>query len=153
MRSLLALSLLAGVAVATPALADAYRWQLRQSPESVVLAYEVPDTDDQPLGLFCEPDGKAFSITYRPGADKIPKGWSGVVSFSSDGGQVDVPMQAVEDELSGLTLEAKAAFDPDWTVVLGKGRTLKIAFSGQSERIKLAGVAKGAGALAKACGH
>lgn len=153
MRSLLALPLLAGIAVATPALADAYSWQLRQSPESVVLAYEVPNTDDQPLGLFCEPGSKAFSISYLPGADKIRKGWEGVVSFSSEGGQVDVTMKAIEDEMSGPSLEAKSDFDPDWVPVLSKGRSLKIGFLGQSQRIKLTGATKGVAALARACGR
>lgn len=153
MRSFLAIALplLASVALATPALADAYSWQLRQSPESVVVAYEVPDTDDQPLAFFCTPDSKAFSINYLPGADRIRKGWQGVVSFSSEGGQVDVTMQAVEDELNGPSLEAKPDFDPDWSAVLGKGRTLKIGFLGKSEKIKLTGASRGAAALAKAC--
>ncbi|WP_448950266.1 hypothetical protein [Labrys neptuniae] len=152
MRFLVPLSLLATLAAASPALADAYSWQLRQAPDSVVLAYEVPDTDDQPLAFFCTPESKAFSLTYLPGADRIHKGWQGDVSFSSEGGQVDVPMQAVEDELNGLSLEAKPNFDPDWRAVLSKGSSLKIGFEGKSVRIKLTGAAKGAAALAKACG-
>ena len=59
-----ALALIAGAAATAaeaPAVNDGYDWAMRINDEertrSAILAYEVADTDDQPLALSCEEGG------------------------------------------------------------------------------------------------
>lgn len=52
---------LSGAANAAPAVNDGYDWVMRVNDEersqSAILAYEVADTDDQPLNFSCEEGG------------------------------------------------------------------------------------------------
>ncbi|WP_374599440.1 hypothetical protein [Brevundimonas sp.] len=80
---------------------EGYDWDTRLNAEgrarSMVLAYEVPDTDDQPLNLSCEEGGRRiFAGTQTSGTDVRS------VTLASEGiGRTYPVKEAVADELGG----------------------------------------------------
>ncbi len=63
-----------GAANAAPAVADGYDWTMRVNEDRVsdaVLAYEVADTDDQPLAFMCEKGGNRIFAGVTGGAPDL----------------------------------------------------------------------------------
>lgn len=110
-----------------------YDWDTRLNAEgrerSMVLAYEVPDTDDQPLNLSCEETGRRiFAGTQTSGTDVR------TVTLASEGISRTYPVkEAVADELGGgqyVTVELagndptlEAFRDSGWLRMTVEGRT------------------------------
>ncbi|PZO01841.1 MAG: hypothetical protein DCF29_14610 [Alphaproteobacteria bacterium] len=86
---------------AAPSPTEGYDWDSRLNDEgrsrSMVLAYEVPNTDDQPLNLSCEEGGRRiFAGTQTANVDL------GSISLASTNGSRSHPVkEAVADELGG----------------------------------------------------
>ena len=61
----------AASAAGAPAVNDGYDWTMRVNDEertqSAILAYEVADTDDQPLALTCEEGGNRIFASITGG--------------------------------------------------------------------------------------
>ncbi len=64
-----------GAAVAAPAVNDGYDWAMRVNDEGpvydAILAYEVADTDDQPLNFHCEEGGNRVFAGISGGAPDL----------------------------------------------------------------------------------
>lgn len=98
----------ATVQTAAPAPQAAYDWYSRINDEersrSMVLAYEVPETDDQPFNLTCEEGGERI-FAGVPGADPAVQS----IRLESSTGSKTFPVKTSEaDELNGgryLTVE------------------------------------------------
>lgn len=96
------------VQTAAPAPQAAYDWYGRVNDEersrSMVLAYEVPETDDQPFNLSCEEGGERI-FAGVPGADPAVRS----IRLESSAGSKTFPVKTSEaDELNGgryLTVE------------------------------------------------
>lgn len=96
------------VQTAAPAPQAAYDWYGRINDEersrSMVLAYEVPETDDQPFNLSCEEGGERI-FAGVPGADPAVQS----IRLESSAGSKTFPVKTSEaDELNGgryLTVE------------------------------------------------
>lgn len=99
---------MATVQTAAPAPQAAYDWYGRINDEersrSMVLAYEVPETDDQPFNLSCEEGGERIFASV-PGADPAVQS----IRLESSAGSKTFPVKtSEEDELNGgryLTVE------------------------------------------------
>jgi hypothetical protein len=99
----------------------------------MVLAYEVPNTDDQPLNLSCEETGRRiFAGTQTSGTDVR------TVTLASEGITRTYPVKdAVADELGGgqyVTVELagndptlEAFRDSGWLRMTVEGRTIDMA--------------------------
>lgn len=98
----------ANVQTAAPAPQAAYDWHSRINDEersrSMVLAYEVPETDDQPFNLSCEEGGERI-FAGVPGGDPAVQS----IRLDSSTGSKTFPVKTSEaDELNGgryLTVE------------------------------------------------
>lgn len=134
---------------AAPGPTEGYDWDSRQNDEgrsrSMVLAYEVPNTDDQPLNLSCEEGGRRiFAGTQTANIDL------GSISLASTNGSRSYPVkEAVADELGGgeyVTVELAGddptlvAFrDSGWMRLTVDGRTTDMAAQpGSDARRKIA---------------
>lgn len=144
---------LVAVLIATSAAAGAQelRWQTRQSAEAVVLAYEQPDTDFQPILLGCVLPQRRFSVSLE-GARGVPPGRETSVEFVSEAGRVTLRLRAEATELGDI-LTARMPFDPALGRVLAEGRTLRLIAAGRTETFPLTGTGAGVAALAAACGQ
>lgn len=122
---------------------EGYDWDIRLNAEgrerSMVLAYEVPNTDDQPLNLSCEETGRRiFAGTQTSGVDVRN------VILASQGISRTYPVKSAEaDELGGgqyVTLELagndptlEAFRDSGWLRMTVEGRTIDMAAHPDSE--------------------
>ena len=138
------------LAGAPPAQAEELRWQTRQSADGVVLAYEQPDTDFQPVFLGCALPQRRFTVSLDQ-ARGVPPGREVPVEFASEAGRVTLRLRAESTELGDM-LRAELLFDPSLGRVLAEGRTLRITVAGRTDRMPLAGTRSGVAALAAACG-
>lgn len=138
-------------AAGSAAQAETLRWQMRQSPDGVVLAYEQPDTDFQPLFLKCRLPGRRLAVMLNSSRGIAP-GRVAQVELSSEGGRVALRMRAETSELSDLPiLTGDMPFDPAVERMLTQGPALRISVGGTTDRIPLDGARQGAAALAAAC--
>lgn len=126
----------------------AYDWYTRtddsERTRSMVLAYEVPDTDDQPLGLSCEEGGGRIFASLQTGSVGLR-----AITLASDGAGRAYPIKTAQaDEMMGgefLTVELPgddatlAAFRRSgWMRLTVDGHTIDMAAhadSGARERI------------------
>ena len=145
--------LMAGLTLAAAAAAaQGMQWQMRQSEGTVHLAYEVPETSAQNLLLTCETGPRRLTIRYVEDRDRAREGWQGPVTFSSEGGQLNLTMRAEKEELDDqIVLIANPRWTPELQSVLSGG-TLHVGLSGETQNIPLAGARPGVAALAAACG-
>jgi hypothetical protein len=125
------------------------RWQMRQSEEGVVLAYEQPDTDFQPIFFGCRLPQRRFSVVLEQ-ADGLRPGQQVPVEFASEGGRVSLRLRVEHTEM-GDFLRAELPYDPALGRVLAEGRTLRVTAAGRTERFPLANTRQGVAALAAAC--
>ncbi|WP_411339022.1 hypothetical protein V6U71_13975 [Sphingopyxis sp. J-6] len=70
-----ALAIVSGAAASAPAVNDGYDWTMRVNDEdradSAILAYEVADTDDQPLNFTCEEGGNRIFAGISGGSPDL----------------------------------------------------------------------------------
>ncbi|NMJ42251.1 hypothetical protein GWK16_13440 [Roseomonas sp. JC162] len=137
--------------MASPAAhAESLRWQVRQSAEGAVLAYEQPDTDFQPIFLGCLLPQRRFTVSLG-GTRGVPPGREVPVEFVSEAGRVTLRLRAEITELGDI-LTADLPYDPALGRVIGEGRRLRITVAGRTENFPLVGTRAGVAALAAACG-
>lgn len=132
--------------------ADDMQWQLREDPDGVVLAYEVPNTDDQALMLACTPRQRAISLQYDGDARRLRPGQSAQVELASEGGRLTLPLRAEPQEMDSLMLLVGQAPLTQALVAVLQGRTLRITQAGTTRRIPLAGAQQGVATLVRICG-
>ncbi len=138
------------LAALPPARAEDLRWQTRQSAEGVVLAYEQPDTDFQPIFLGCALPERRFTVSLDQ-ARGVPPGQEVAVEFASEAGRVTLRLRSESTELGDI-LRASMPFDPALGRLLAEGRTLRLTVAGRTDRMPLTGTRSGVTALAAACG-
>jgi len=126
------------------------RWQLRQSADGVVLAYEQPETDFQPIYLGCRLPERRFTVSLEQ-ARGVRPGQTAAVDFASEAGRVTLRMRLEQMEM-GDFLTAEMPFDPALGRVLGEGRSLRITVGQRTDTYPLTGTRQGVAALAAACG-
>lgn len=138
--------------VGSAAQAQGLRWQTRQSPDGVILAYEQPDTDFQPVFVMCRLPGRRLSVRIDPPRG-MRVGEATVVEFVSEGGQAALRMRVEQSDPSEpIVMVGETAFDPAFARVLRDGMTLRVIAAGRTERYPLIGARPGATRLATACG-
>lgn len=144
---------LAAAAVMTSGIAaqaEELLWQTRQSADGVVLAYEQPDTDFQPIYLGCALPQRRFTVSLDQ-TRGVQAGRSVPVEFASEAGRVTLRLRAEAMEIGDI-LTATLPYDPALGRVLAEGRTLRITVAGRTDRYPLGNVRQGVAALAAACG-
>lgn len=147
----LALATLALLALGRPAFADGLRWQHRESGSGAVLAWEKPDTDDQPLVFSCDASDRSLRVGYvHTGGQRsrdIP------LELSSEGGRVQLRMRGERSELDdSFVLSTRTSLTPELVNVLSRGRNLTVRVRGDVASIPLAGAAPGVKELVRTCG-
>lgn len=139
----------AQAAVAAPRPNNDYDWYTRlddsERTRSMVLAYEVPDTDDQPLGLSCEEGGERIFASLQSSTVGVRS-----ITLASTNGSRDYRVKtahAEEEVMPGeyLTIEIPgddatlAAFrQSGWMTLTYAGHTTNMAAhpdSGARQRI------------------
>ena len=138
-------------ASAAQAQPEVLRWQVRQAEEGVVVAYEQPDTDFQPVYFMCRRAGRRLSVMLDQ-AHGVPPGRDTLVEFASEGGRFALRMRAEQSEPNEpIILRGGTAYDPAVARMLGEGRTLRVTVAGSTDRFPLVGARQGASLLGAAC--
>jgi hypothetical protein len=144
---MLAFAAISSAATAQPGL----RWQHRDSGNGPLLAWEKPDTDDQPFALACNATTRHLRVSYLHKPDRQ----SGDVplELSAEGGRVQLTMRGERVELNDMfVLSSETRLTPELARVLTQGRTLTLRVRGRAINIPLAGSAEGVAALMRQCG-
>ncbi|WP_159992860.1 hypothetical protein [Roseomonas sp. 18066] len=149
--TLAALALLAGLS-ALPAAAQEQRWASRQTGEGLLMAWEIPETGDQSLALFCRRGGQRIEMRLLEERDRARDGSIVQVDFATAGGQQRLAMKGEMQEL-GDALMLLGGFEADaaWRKLLTGGGALSITLDGETETVPLAGADAGMTALFDAC--
>lgn len=144
--------LLLVMVMAGSAQAEELRWQTRQSAEGVMLAYEQPETDYQPVFFACRLPDRRLLISLEHSRERVRAGREAEVTFASEAGRVVFRLRAERMELNDqILLRGEAPFDPALVRLLAEGRTLRVTIAGETERFPLTGARQGAMALGAAC--
>lgn len=144
--SALALAL-GGVASAAgaPAVNDGYDWTMRVNDEersqSAILAYEVADTDDQPLALSCEEGGNRIFASITGGDPELT-----AIELVSGDAQLKLTGTTDAEEMPYFSSEEIAGGSPLIRAFAAHG-WLRLTASG--ETTDMAGTAKGKDAIAR----
>ncbi|ONG52605.1 hypothetical protein BKE38_14170 [Pseudoroseomonas deserti] len=145
------LALLATLA-ALPAAAQELRWQTRPTGEGVIVAWEVPETGDQSLALFCRSGGRQIEMRLLEERDRARDGVTLPVDFATAGGQQRLSMKGEMQELGdALMLLGSFPADAAWRQLFTAGGALSITLAGETETVPLAGAAPAMTALFDAC--
>lgn len=143
------------LALATPALAAGtpMQWQVRDGDPGPLLAWEQPDTDNQPLLFACDVSRRVLGISLVHEPAEARDGMMVQTEWSSEAGQARFAMRGQRVELDDLfILTAETALTPDFARLLSAGRTLTIRIAGRVETIPLDGAAAGVARLRRRCG-
>lgn len=149
------LAILLGLLLAPGALArdQPLQWQTRQSADGFILAYEQPDSDNQPISFACEPPSAAVQVMVVPPHRAVRAGSRINVEFASEGGRARMTMLAERSELDdGVMLRGTVRLREGLGEVLARGGQLRLSFGRRSQTFPLAGSAEGVAALRRACG-
>lgn len=141
-------------ALALPAAAwadDGLTWGVRQDGEGIVVAYEMPQTDDQRLFFSCDFASKSLTVRIPFFKEGMKDNAVTTAKFSSSGGQADVGMKLISDEM-GNHFEATTTLSPALQAVLRKGKSLTLRIEGETQNFPLAAGQKGFAVLAQRCG-
>lgn len=143
------------VALASPALATGapMQWQVRDGDPGPLLAWEQPDSDNQPLLFACDASRRVLGISLVHEPAGARDGMTVETEWVSEGGQARFAMRGQRVELDDLfILTTETALTPDFARLLSAGRTLTIRIAGRVETIPLEGAAGGVAALRRRCG-
>ena len=98
-------------AASAPAVNDGYDWTMRVNDEervqSAILAYEVADTDDQPLNFTCEEGGDRVFAGISGGAPDLT-----AIELASGDQRVRLTGTTDADELPTFTAQEMPATSP-----------------------------------------
>ena len=100
-----------------------------------------------------EPNFASKSLTVRVPFFKegMKDNAATTAKLSSSGGQVDLPMKLISDEM-GNHFEATTTLTPTLQAVLRKGQSLTLRVEGETQSFPLAGGQKGFAVMAQRCG-
>lgn len=128
------------------------RRQLHEDAEGVLLAYDMPEADVQPLLLACRRRGGEVSTGLERVGTGLRDGMQAVAIFAPEGGRIALPMPAERTELNDQFLRhGRTAPDSGLIRLLAEGRTFTISVAGETQRIPLAGAHPGAAILRRDC--
>lgn len=143
---------LALLATATPAAAQAMRWEQRQGEGRLYLAYEVPESSEQSLLLVCDTARRRLSLRYVDDRDRVRAGTTAGLELASEGGRLGLRLPAQQEELDDqIVLAGDLPLDAALLRIL-RGQTLRVTLEGQTESIPLSGAQPGVAALEAGCG-
>lgn len=129
------------------------RWQTRSAPAFFILAYEQPETDNQPISFACDPPARELRVMVALPPGTLRAGSRLGVQFASEGGRTRIPMLAEQSELDdAVMLRGTTRLHEGLAAVLARGEVLRLSFGQQSRTFPLAGSAAGVAALRHACG-
>ena len=138
---------LAGVANAAgaPAVNDGYDWTMRVNDEertqSAILAYEVADTDDQPLALSCEEGGRRIFASITGGDPELT-----TIELASGDARLTLKGTTDAEEMPYFSSEEIAGESPLIRAFAANG-WLRLTASG--ETTDMAATVKGKDAIAR----
>lgn len=146
--SAVALMVLASAAFARSGL----QWVHRDGDESVVLAYEVPDTSDQLLYLGCDKEKRTIDLSAQFNVKGLAPGKPVTVTFSRGGSSVSIQAKTETDELFPFAYPAAKAIEagPLLALLAGSGEVIVKAHKG-SVKLSDAGRAKAVEAFRAKC--
>lgn len=130
---------------------DGLSWGVRQDGEGIVVAYEMPQTDDQRLFFSCDFASKSLTVRVPFFKEGMKDNAVSTAKLSSRGGQADLPMKLISDEI-GNHFEATTTLSPALQSVLRKGQSLTLRIEGETQAFPLAGGQKGFAVMAQRCG-
>ena len=130
---------------------DGLTWGVRQDGEGIVVAYEMPQTDDHRLFFSCDFASKSLTVRIPFFKEGMKDNAVTTAKFSSSGGQADVAMKLISDEM-GNHFEATTTLTPALQAVLRKGKSLTLRVEGETQNFPLAAGQKGFAVLAQRCG-
>lgn len=130
---------------------DGLSWGVRQDADGIVVAYEMPQTDDQRLFFSCDFASKSLTVRIPFFKEGMKDNAATMAKLSSSGGQADLPMTLISDEM-GNHFEATTKLTPALQAVLRKGKSLTLRVEGETQSFPLAGGQKGFAVLAQRCG-
>jgi len=146
-----ALAMLAGGAASAagaagaPAVNDGYDWAMRINDEgpvkSAILAYEVADTDDQPLNFTCEEGGDRVFAGISGGAPDLS-----AIELETGSERVRLAGTTVADELPTFTAQEMPATSPLFRAFAANGWLRMIA---DGDATDMAAAARGKQAIAR----
>lgn len=121
-------------AASAPAVNDGYDWTMRVNDEertrSAILAYEVADTDDQPLALSCEEGGNRIFASITGGDPELTtiELVSGDARLKLDGTTEteEMPYFSSEEIAGGSPLIGAFATN-GWLRLIASGETIDMA--------------------------
>lgn len=123
----------AAASAAAPAVTDGYDWAIRINEDRVsdaILAYEVADTDDQPLNFTCEEGGNRIFAGISGGAPDLT-----AIELASGDQLLKLSGTTDADELPSFTSQEIAGGSPlfkafaanGWLRMTADGRTTDMA--------------------------
>ena len=147
--ALLVLATMGGAAAAAggeaPAVTDGYDWTMRVDDEaraqSAVLAYEVADTDDQPLAFACEEGGNRIFASITGGDPELS-----AIELTSGDARLQLKGTTDAEEMPYFSSEEIAGGSPLIRAFAANG-WLRLTASG--ETTDMAATAKGRDAIAR----
>lgn len=131
----------AASAAGAPAVNDGYDWAMRINDEgpvkSAILAYEVADTDDQPLNFTCEEGGDRVFAGISGGAPDLS-----AIELETGSERVRLAGTTVADELPTFTAQEMPATSPlfrafaanGWLRMTSNGETLDMTATPTGKR-------------------
>lgn len=143
------------LALAVPALAVGapMQWQVHDGDPGPLLAWEQPETDNQPLLFACDAVRRVLGISLVHEPADARDGMTVETEWASEGGQARFAMRGQRVELDDLfILTTETPLTPDLARLLSAGRTLTIRIGGRVETIPLEGAAAGVARLQRRCG-
>ena len=130
---------------------DGLSWGIRQDGEGIVVAYEMPQTDDQRLFFSCDFASKSLTVRIPFFKEGMKDNATTTAKLSSSGGQADLSMKLIRDEM-GNHFEATTTLTPALQSVLRKGQSLTLRIEGETKSFPIAGGQKGFAVMAQRCG-
>lgn len=130
---------------------DGLSWGVRQDADGIVVAYEMPQTDDQRLFFSCDFASKSLTVRVPFFKEGMKENAATTAKLSSSGGQADIGMKLISDEM-GNHFEATTTLTPALQAVLRKGQSLTLRLEGETQNFPLAGGQKGFAVMAQRCG-
>ena len=132
-------------AAGAPAVSDGYDWTMRVNDEertqSAILAYEVADTDDQPLALSCEEGGGRIFASITGGDPELT-----MIELASGDARLALKGTTDAEEMPYFSSEEIAGGSPLIRAFAANG-WLRLTASG--ETTDMAATAKGKEAIAR----
>lgn len=151
LRAILLLAPALALQTAAALAKDGLSWGIRQDGEGIVVAYEMPQTDDQRLFFSCDFASKSLTVRVPFFKEGMKDKATTTAKLSSTGGQADLGMKLISDEM-GNHFEAMTSLTPALQAVLRKGQSLTLRVEGETQSFPLAGGQKGFAVMAQRCG-